>query len=171
MTVDDGTSVAEKPFMELVGSFVTNSVFRKRGEGYLRSSPLMKTFTGEIRKHFAGGNITDNGTYGNLDRNCFSIAAVHIRSLTAGAVGGTITAAVNEAVQILLAGGAFENNVAAIAAVTAVRAAFGNEFFPAETAAAIAAVTALYGNLSFIDKHDFIPFPLSFTISRTESVM
>ena len=61
VTVDDGTSVAEKPFMELVGSFVTNSVFRKRGEGYLRSSPLMKTFTGEIRIEEGGWMVVTNG--------------------------------------------------------------------------------------------------------------
>lgn len=64
VTVDDGTSVAEKPFMELVGSFVTNSVFRKRGEGYLRSSPLMKTFTGEIRIEEGGWMVVTNGCLG-----------------------------------------------------------------------------------------------------------
>ena len=64
VTVDDGTSVTEKPFMELVGSFVTNSVFRKRGEGYLRSSPLMKTFTGEVRIEEGGWMVVTNGCLG-----------------------------------------------------------------------------------------------------------
>ena len=49
VTVDDGTASVVKPFSELIGAFETNSVFRKRGEGYLRSTPLFKTFTGEIR--------------------------------------------------------------------------------------------------------------------------
>jgi hypothetical protein len=65
---------------------------------------------------------------------------VHIRSLPAGAVGRTVTAAVYQRIEILFTGGAFDDYISAIAAVTTIRSAFWDKFFPAETAAAIAAV-------------------------------
>ena len=64
VTVDDGSESVVKPFAELVGAFETNSVFRKRGEGYLRSTPLLKTFTGEIRIEEGGWMVVTNGCLG-----------------------------------------------------------------------------------------------------------
>jgi len=53
----------------------------------------------------------------------------------------------------LFAGGTFNDNIPAIAAISAIRTALGDEFFPPETAAAIAAVTAFYRYFGFVNKH------------------
>ena len=60
VTVDDGETSETKPFSEVKDAFVAGSVFRKRGEGYLRSSASMKGFTGEIRIEEGGYQVITN---------------------------------------------------------------------------------------------------------------
>ena len=64
VSVDDGSGVVVKPFSEVKDSFVAGSVFRKRGEGYLKSSPSMFGFVGEIRIEEGGFMVITNRCLG-----------------------------------------------------------------------------------------------------------
>jgi hypothetical protein len=52
------------------------------------------------------------------------------------------------------AGGDFENDAAAFAAVAAVGTASGNEFLAPEADTAVAAIAALHGDFYSIDEHE-----------------
>ena len=47
----------------------------------------------------------------------------------------------------------FEDDIAAITPIAAIRAAHGNEFFPAETASAVPPGASLDMNFDLVDKH------------------
>ena len=64
VTVDDGETSETKPFSEVKDAFVAGSVFRKRGEGYLLSSPSMFGFTGEVRIEEGGFLVVTNRCLG-----------------------------------------------------------------------------------------------------------
>ena len=67
VTVDDGSQVVIRPFPEVRDSFAAGSVFRKRGAGYLRSSPSMFGFSGEIRVEEGGFMVVTNRCLGPTD--------------------------------------------------------------------------------------------------------
>ena len=66
--VDDGSQVVIHPFSEVKDSFAAGSVFRKRGAGYLRSSPSMFGFSGEIRIEEGGFMVVTNRCLGPTDK-------------------------------------------------------------------------------------------------------
>ena len=49
VSVDDGNGAVDMSFADAKATFSAGAVFRKRGPGYLRGSPSMFTFTGEVR--------------------------------------------------------------------------------------------------------------------------
>ena len=49
VSVDDGNGAVDMSFAEAKATFSAGAVFRKRGPGYLKGSPSMFTFTGEVR--------------------------------------------------------------------------------------------------------------------------
>jgi hypothetical protein len=57
---------------------------------------------------------------------------------------------------------ALKHNAAAVAAITAVRAPTGNEFFATKTQTAIAASSATHAYFDLINKHDVLIPPSSF---------
>ena len=66
--VYDGSQVVIRPFPEVRDSFAAGSVFRKRGAGYLRSSPSMFGFSGEIRIEEGGFMVVTNRCLGPTDK-------------------------------------------------------------------------------------------------------
>ena len=91
---------------------------------------------------------------GNRNEQVFGVAAVAVRPLTLAARLGLEQAAeaeVDEGVDIAVG---YEDDVAAVTAVAAVRTALGDKFFAAEAAHAVAAFSGLHKNSGSIDKHN-----------------
>ena len=94
-----------------------------------------------------------NRSQGNRNEQVFGVAAVAVRPLALAAGLGLEQAAeteVDEGVDVAVG---YEDDVAAVTAVAAVRTALGDKFFAAETAHAVAAFSGLYKNSGSIDKH------------------
>ena len=78
-----------------------------------------------------------------------------VGAFAVGAVLGLKAGLIGERREVLFIGRGDEDDVPAVPAVSAVGAAFGNEFFAAETARAVAAVTGLDRNGRPIYEHGF----------------
>ena len=107
---------------------------------------------GHVLDDLIGLRVPDQGTPGHPDDQGFAVLAGLALAGAVHAVLGGILALVAEIHQ----GGEvvvhLQNNVAAVAAVAAVRAAGGNVFLPVEGHAAVAAVSCLHGDPGLVYK-------------------
>ena len=120
---------------------------------------------GHVLDNFVGFGVPDQGAPGNADDQGLSVLAAFALACAVHAVFCYILALVAEVHQ----GGEIvihlKDDVAAVTAVAAVRAAGGNIFFTVEGYAAVAAVAGLYGDAGLVHKGcrhrappDFIEF-------------
>ncbi len=107
----------------------------------------------QVREDFTCLVIVDHGADRQRDDDGFSPAPRAVRAATGFSVLRLVMSLVAEVEEGGEPVGGCEHDIAAVSAVSSVRAAAGNEHFPAETAAAVAAATGFDGNSDFIDEH------------------
>jgi hypothetical protein len=108
---------------------------------------------GEVVNKLAAFSIVKLGADGDLESDIapFASGAVGAHSVLAAlALVFGVVAEVQEGVVAL---GRFHNDVAATSAVSAGRAAAGDEFFSTEGHASITSVTGFYANFRFVNEH------------------
>ena len=109
----------------------------------------------------AGFNVPYNRAYGNLYDKILAVFAARPACAALFAVFSPVEAGELEVEQRIHVAVRNENDAAASAAVSAVRAAARNEFFPVEAGAAVPAVARLYDYSCFVNElHRFSPFSL-----------
>ena len=105
--------------------------------------------------HIRGYRIVlpqENGAHGHFDQQVFAPLAVAAVGAAVAAVFRRVFAVEAEVQQGMHIGVGIQDDIAAVAAVAAVRAAVHHEFFPVERHAAVAAVARLRGNGNAIYK-------------------
>ena len=107
--------------------------------------------------------IAHDGTSGDLDDEVFAVFAAAALALPVFAVRRSIFALVAEVHQRGQVVVHTQDDGAAVAAVTAVRAARGHVFFPVKGHRAVAARAGLDRNAYFINKHEVPPLSVRFS--------
>ena len=97
--------------------------------------------------------VVDQRSRRDGDDQVLAVGAGHVLALAGLAVLRLPVVPAGEVQQRVLVRGGLEVHVAAVAAVAAVRPAFGDELLPAEAHAAVAAVAGLDVDFGFIDEH------------------
>ena len=109
----------------------------------------------KISNHFTGFSVFNKRTGRHLDNMISAVASVFFLALSVPPSFGhkmRVVTKINEGAEPR---GGFNDNIAAISSIAAVRAAFGDKFFPAKADAAVAAVAALYKKFGLINEsHD-----------------
>ena len=108
----------------------------------------------------AVGNQTHRRAHRHFDDEILGALAAAERRRAVFAVVGGVFALIAEIHQRVHVRVGEQHNVAAVAAVAAVRAAVLHKFFAMERDRAVAAVSGLRGDFNLIDKHNFFYFPL-----------
>src|SRR5690606_18835352 len=99
---------------------------------------------------FVGVDVDDHGADGHDDGHVVAALAVLLLAHAALALLGletALVAEVDQGVEVLVG---LQPDAAAVAAVTTVGAALGNELLPPETHAAIAALACGHGDFNFV---------------------
>ena len=110
---------------------------------------------GQVGDHMSALQVLDDRSLRDLDHIIFSVGAVHLLRLAIAAGLGLHLLVVAQIEQRRLSGIHPEDHTAAISAVSAIRAAIGDIFLPAECHDAIAAFAGLDMYLDSVDKHAF----------------
>src|ERR1700689_421842 len=97
--------------------------------------------------------VVDEGSRGNANDQIFAAEAGHFFAHSGVSARGLPMMPAGEIEEGVLVGIGDEDNVAAVAAIAAVGAAFGDVFLPSEGDAAVAAVAGFDLNDGFIDEH------------------
>ena len=100
--------------------------------------------------------IADDGSYRHRNEQVFCIGAGAVVASSGTSVLSADKLLMRQAFQRVHAVCCDQKNRAAPSAIAAVRSAFGNEFFPQKTDAAVSSATCRYFNRNFIYKHGLI---------------
>ena len=101
---------------------------------------------------FSGPGILDKGAGRHLNDQILSFFTGFLTALAMAAVRSLEIAFKPKLIKRAQPVGGFDQNIAAVTTVAAVRSPFGNVFFPSKTYAAPAAVAGGHVNYDFINK-------------------
>ncbi len=109
---------------------------------------------GQVAEHIAAIAVVDERTWGNFYHQLASHLAVGLVAGAGAAIGRARMLAMHDSRQAVRVGQGANDNVAAIAAVAAVRTAFGDILLAPKAAGAVAAVAAFDVHHHSIDEHN-----------------
>ena len=114
----------------------------------------------QVAEYFAGLFIQHRGSHRNIEHQVLAAGSGAVRSPARLAILGFEVAGVAKVDKRVQTLGGQQDNAAAIAAIAAVRATFGDIFLPAKAHTAVTAVARLDFNCCFVDKFHGVSLPL-----------
>ena len=111
---------------------------------------------GEVRRLFAGLVVVDDGADGDFQDDVDAFAAGFVGAFAVASALGFVFGIEAEVDERVVALAGFHDDVAALAAVAAGRAAAGDELLAAEGQAAVAAVAGFDSDCGFVDEHRWL---------------